>query len=120
MQADRDARMPASRLSASPAYRRGWHLALALPCSFLLPFVRLKHEVPIDDDPDRKSRPYRKCRLDVEVTLNNFLSGLVQAIAGSATECCDDVAIAAGAGGRSKFAADAEQGGQSRCLEQRV
>src|SRR5258707_989737 len=52
-----------------------------------LTFVRLKHEVAIDDHAHRKPGPDRQCRLDVEILLNNLLSGLVQAIAGSTTEC---------------------------------
>jgi len=40
-----------------------------------LPFVGLKHEVPIDDHAYWKPRPDRQCRLNVEILLNDFLSG---------------------------------------------
>jgi len=83
-----------------------------------LTFVRLKHEVAVDDHAHWKPRPDRQRWLDVKITLNDFLSGLVQAIAGSTTERCDDIAIGASAGGRSKFAADAEQCRQQRGFEQ--
>jgi hypothetical protein len=39
--------------------------------------VRLKHQVTIDDDANRKTRPDRQRRLNVEVAANNLLSGLV-------------------------------------------
>src|SRR5882762_8083178 len=80
--------------------------------------VRFEHQVTIDDHAHRKSRPDRQCRLDVKIALNDFLSGLVQAIAGSTTERSDDITIAASTGGRSKFAADTEQCRQKRGLEQ--
>ena len=48
--------------------------------------VRLEHEVAVDDHAHRKSRPDRQCRLDVEILLNDLLSSLVQAIAGSTAE----------------------------------
>ena len=63
-------------------------------------------------------------RLDAEIDAlitaleGNLLSGLVQAIAGSTTERRDDITIAASAGSRSKFAADAEQRRQEGSLEQ--
>jgi hypothetical protein len=61
----------------------------------LTPLVRFKHEVAVDDHAHRKPRPDRQCRLNVKIALNDFLSGLVQAIAGSTTERCDDITIAA-------------------------
>src|SRR5258708_22296039 len=72
-------------------------------------FVWLKHEVAVDDHAHRESRPDRECRLNVEVALNNFLSGLIEAIAGSPTQRRDDIAVGPGTGSRSKFAANAEQ-----------
>src|ERR1700688_1989294 len=81
------------------------------PChGTALPFVGLKHEIAIDDHPHRKPWPDRQCRLNVEVLLNHFLPGLIEAIAGPTTKRGDDVTIAAGPRGRSKFAANAEQG----------
>jgi hypothetical protein len=71
--------------------------------------VGFKHEVPIDDHPHRKPRPDRERRLNIKITLHSFLTGLVQTIAGSSTERGDNVSIAASTGGRSKFAANAEQ-----------
>ena len=44
-----------------------------------LAFVRLKHEVAVNDHADRKTWPDRQRGLDVEIALNNLLSGLVQA-----------------------------------------
>ena len=82
--------------------------ALELCHTRSLTFVRLKHEVAVNDHADRKTWPDRQRGLDVEIALNNLLSGLVQGIAGSPTECCNDIAIAARTGGRSEFAADAE------------
>ena len=75
-------------------------------------------QVAVDDHAHRKPRPDRQCRLDIKIALNDFLSGLVQAIARSTTERCDDITIAASAGGSSKFAADAEQCRQERGLKQ--
>jgi hypothetical protein len=43
-----------------------------------LPFVRLKHEIAVNDHADRKPRPDRQCRLDVEILLNDLLSSLVR------------------------------------------
>ena len=63
----------------------------------------------VDDHADRETRPDCQRWLNVEIALNNFLPGLIQAIAGSTTERGDDIAIAASTRGRSKFAADAEQ-----------
>jgi len=80
--------------------------------------VRFEHQVTIDDHAHRKSRPDRQCRLDIKIALNDFLSGLVQAIAGSTTERCDDITIAASAGGSSKFATDAEQRRKERRFKQ--
>jgi hypothetical protein len=85
-------------------------------CSLTL--VRFKHEVAVDDHAHRKPRPDCQRRLNVKIALNDFLSGLVQAIAGSTTERCDDITIAASAGGGTKFAADAKQRRQQRGLEQ--
>src|SRR6202051_1400115 len=67
----------------------GFSSAMAASLSFhvrSLTFVRLKHEVAVNDHAHRKPRPDRQRRLDVEILLNDFLSGLVVAIAGSATE----------------------------------
>src|SRR6266478_10148826 len=83
-----------------------------------LPFVSLKDQIAVDDHSHRKPRPDRQRRLNVEIPLNNFLSGLVQAIAGSPTERCDDITIAAGARGGSKLAPDSEQRRQEGSLEQ--
>jgi hypothetical protein len=52
-----------------------------------LTFVRLKHEVAVDDHAHWKPRPDRQRRLDVEILLNDLLTSLVQAIAGPAAEC---------------------------------
>jgi hypothetical protein len=49
--------------------------------------VRFKHEVAVNDHAHRKPRPDRQRRLDVEILLNDLLSGLVEAIAGSTAEC---------------------------------
>ena len=51
-----------------------------------LTFVRLKHKVAVDDHAHRKPRSDRQCRLDVKIALNDLLSSLVQAIAGSTSE----------------------------------
>src|SRR6266478_7405749 len=83
-----------------------------------LPFVSLKDQIAVDDHSHRKPRPDRQRRLNVEIPLNDFLSGLVQAIAGSTTERCDDITIAGGTRGGSKLAADAEQRRQQGSLEQ--
>src|ERR1700731_3194245 len=48
--------------------------------------VRLEYEVAVDDHAHRKPRPDRQCWLDIEILLNDFLSSLVQAIAGSTAE----------------------------------
>ena len=72
----------------------------------------------IDDRAHRKTWPDCQRRLNVEIPLDNFLSGLVQAIAGSPTERCDDITIAASTGGGSKLATDSEQGRQEGSLEQ--
>ena len=78
-------------------------------CHAFLTFVRLEQEVAVNDHANRKTWADRQRGLDVEVALNNPLSGLIQGIAGSPTECCNDIAIAAGTGGSSEFAADAQQ-----------
>ena len=87
---------------------------------FSLPFVRLQHEVTIDDHAHRETRPDRQRRLDIEIALNDLLPGLVQAIAGSETERCDDTTIAASTGGGSELASNAKQRRQQRSLEQRA
>jgi hypothetical protein len=48
-----------------------------------LSLVGLQHQVAIDDHAHRKTRPDRERRLDIEITLNDFLPGLIQAIAGT-------------------------------------
>src|SRR5216684_732756 len=73
-----------------------------------LTLVRFENEVAVYGHAHRKPRPDRKCRLDVKIALNDFLSGLIQTVAGSTTERCDDIIIAASTSGRSKFATDAE------------
>jgi hypothetical protein len=40
---------------------------------FLSHSVWLKHQVAIDDDPQRKSRPYRQGRLDVDIAPNDLV-----------------------------------------------
>jgi hypothetical protein len=42
--------------------------------------VRLEYQVSIDDHPNRKSRPDRQGRLDVEVAANDLLSRLIERI----------------------------------------
>jgi hypothetical protein len=42
-----------------------------------LTFVRLEHEVAVDDHAHRKPGPDRQCWLGVKIALNDFLSGLV-------------------------------------------
>ena len=69
--------------------------------STALTFVRLEHQIAVDDHAHRETRPDCQCRLNIEIPLNDFLSGLVQAIAGSPTERRDDITIAAGTGGGS-------------------
>jgi hypothetical protein len=56
-----------------------------------LTLVTFKHEVAVDDHAHRKPRPDCQRRLNVKIALNDFLSGLVQAIAGSTTERCDEL-----------------------------
>jgi hypothetical protein len=58
-------------------------------------FVRIEYQVAVNDHAHRKPRSDRQCRLNVEILLNDFLSGLVEAIAGSTAERGDDIAIAA-------------------------
>ena len=74
----------------------------------LLSFIRLKHEVTIDDDPHRKTRPDRQRRLDVEIALNDFLPSLIQTVALPAAKRPDDVAIVAGIRASSQLAANAQ------------
>jgi hypothetical protein len=90
----------------------GTELELCLIVS--LTFVRFENEVAVDDHPHRETR---QRRLDVKIALNDFLPGLVQAIAGSTTERSNNITIAASTGGSSKFAADADQCRQQRGLE---
>ena len=60
------------------------------------PVVRLEHEVTIDDHADRETRPDRERRLYVEIALNDFLPGLVQAIARSEPERLNETPVVAG------------------------
>src|SRR5579872_379678 len=68
----------------------GLSSAIALSFSFAMFFssslVRLQHEILVDDDAHRKSRPNRQGRLNIEILLNDFLAGLVEAIARSAAK----------------------------------
>lgn len=57
-----------------------------------LTFVWLKDEVTIDDHADRETWSDRQRRLDVEIALNNLLSGLIQALAGATAKRLDDTA----------------------------
>jgi hypothetical protein len=66
--------------------------------------VRFKHEITVDDHAHRETRSDRQGRLDVKIALNDLLSGLIQAIAGTAAERRDDVAAAASACGGSEAA----------------
>src|SRR6266852_1767209 len=92
--------------------------SLSFAICIFSPLVRFEHQVAVDDHAHWKPRPDRQRWLDVKIALNDFLSGLVQAIAGSTTERSNNITIAASTGGRSKFAADAEQRRQERGLEQ--
>src|SRR5882757_7973236 len=58
-----------------------------------LPFVRLEHEVSIDDDAHRETRPDRERRLHVEIALNDFLPGLIQAVARSEPERLNETPV---------------------------
>ena len=60
---------------------------------FFLPSVRFQHEVAVDDDSDRKPRPDCQCRLDVEIPMNHFLSGLVQRIRWPPTQRLDEQSL---------------------------
>src|ERR1700722_20714850 len=75
---------------SSTASFTGLSSAIAPSFSFAMlvysPLIRLQHEVTIDDHADRETRPDRQRRLDVEIALYDFLSGLIQAIAGSESE----------------------------------
>jgi hypothetical protein len=68
-----------------------------------LPSIWLKYEVTIDDHAHWETRPDRQSRLDIEIALNDFLPGLVQAIAGSEPERLNETPVVAstaiGAGG---------------------
>jgi hypothetical protein len=63
-------------------------------------------------------RPDRQRQLNIEILLNDLLASLVEAIAGSAAQRGDDIAVAARTGGRSKLAANAKQRREQRGLEQ--
>ena len=74
------------------------------------PLVWRKHEVAIDDHAHRETRPDRQRRLYVEIALNDFLSSLVQAIAGSQAEGLNETPVVAGTaiGAGAEFASDAK------------
>src|SRR6266581_7612644 len=55
--------------------------SLSFAICIFLPLVRLQYEVTIDDHPHGEARPNRQCRLDIEIALNSFLSGLIQTVA---------------------------------------
>ena len=90
-------------------------LSFAIFCP--LPFVRLKHQIAIDDHPDRKARPDRQRRLDIEIAPNDLLTGLVQGIRCPASKRLNNVAIVAGIG-PSPSRANAQQGREQRGFEQ--
>lgn len=58
-----------------------------------LAFVWFEYEIPVDYHPHRKTRPDRQRRLNIEIALNNLLSGLIQALAGTAAKRLDDISI---------------------------
>src|SRR5260370_6936174 len=92
--------------------------SLSFAMSTALTFVRLEHQIAVDDHAHRETWPDCQRRLNIEIPLDDFLSGLVQAIAGSTTERGDDITVSAGARRCSKLAADAEQCRQEGSLEQ--
>ncbi len=46
--------------------------------AFPHPLIWFEHEIAIDDHPHREARPDRQRRLNIEIALNDFLSGLIQ------------------------------------------
>lgn len=74
-----------------------------------------EHEVAIDDDAHREAGPDRDRRLDVEVTSNDLLPGLVQAVAAAAPESSHDAIVVVGG---AEFCADAKHCRESSRSEQ--
>ena len=83
------------------------------------PLVRLEYEVTIDDHADRETRPDRQGRLDIEITLNDFLPCLIEAITGSEPERLNETPVVAATaiGAGAELASNAKQRGQQRGLE---
>src|ERR1700738_5416907 len=88
--------------SLSFAYFRGF-----------LSFVGFEDEIKVDDHADRETRPDRERRLNIEITLDDFLPGLIHAFARPAAKRLDDIAVVTGIRAGSQFAANAEQRGRS-------
>src|SRR5258708_25088583 len=84
------------------------------------PFVRLQHEVTIDNHAHRKTWPDRQRRLNVKIPLNDFLPGLVQAIAGSEPKRLNETPVIAGTalGAGAELTTNAKQRGQQCGFEQ--
>jgi hypothetical protein len=82
------------------------------------PLVRLQHQIPRDHYANRKTRPDRQGRLDVQIAPNHLLAGLVQGIPCPTAQCLNDGAVAVAcirAG--SELCSYSKQGGKQRRLD---
>ena len=72
-----------------------------------LPFVRFQNQVTVDNHPYWEARSDCQSRLDIEISLNNLLSSLIQALAGAAAKRLDDATVVASIRARFQFTSNA-------------
>ena len=73
-----------------------------------------EHEIAVDEDPDRESRPDGESRLDIDLAADELLARLVDRVLASTLQGADEIALIAV---RAKLRGDAEQGRERRRLQ---